>query len=96
MSQKSILILLLVFFFFGFNLARAEVIINEIMYNPKTSSWVEIYNNTDATINLESYKILDAGANKEGHGITFSSGSNPVPAHTYAILATNSAISKFG
>ncbi len=37
------------------------LIINEIMYNsPGTDEeWVELYNNTDATIDLENWKLLD-------------------------------------
>ncbi|MCF6342446.1 MAG: lamin tail domain-containing protein, partial [Bacteroidales bacterium] len=40
------------------------LVINEIMYNSSgpDEEWIELYNNTDSTINLENWKILDNDA----------------------------------
>ena len=84
----------LILFFPSFCIAQIQI--NEIYYSPKTSSWIEIYNNTDSAVDLTQYKILDAGASVNGHGITASSGTNPLPAHTYAVVATTNAIANFG
>lgn len=95
-NRLIILFILFLGFFTGARFAFADVEITEIFYNPKTSSWVEIYNNTDSTIDLTQYKILDASAAVNGHGITAISGTNPIPAHTYAVIGTSAAIAKFG
>ncbi len=41
------------------------LVINEIMYNSlgDDEEWIELYNNTDSTIDLEDWKILDNDAN---------------------------------
>lgn len=49
MSKKLILVFVVVFLLFGFKLARANVVISEIMYNPAQdddyNEWIELYNN---------------------------------------------------
>ena len=88
MSKKLILVLASVIFFSSFRLAFASVIINEIMYSPASKQWVEVYNDTNSDIDLTQYKILDAGASKNGHNISaVSGGSNVLPAHTYGVIA---------
>ncbi|MBX4198759.1 lamin tail domain-containing protein [Candidatus Parcubacteria bacterium] len=71
-------------------LSRAEAqVINEISYSPTSKQWVEIYNNTDAVLDLALYKILDSGASVNGHGITAVSGGL-IPAHDYGVLVISS------
>jgi hypothetical protein len=85
MSKKLILALVGVVFLSSFNLARAEVIINEIKYSPSTKQWVEIYNDGGDIVDLTQYKILDAGAAINGHGISLC--SNSLSSHSYAVIA---------
>jgi PKD repeat protein len=42
-----------------------DLVINEIMYNSPGADeeWIELYNNTDAEIDLENWKIVDSDAN---------------------------------
>ena len=75
--------------------SHAGVYINEIYYSPKTSSWIEIYNDSDTSVDITQYKIADAGATVNGHGITSVSGVNPVPANSYAVIATTNAVTNF-
>ncbi|MGQ9644085.1 MAG: lamin tail domain-containing protein, partial [Ignavibacterium sp.] len=44
------------------NEIRNDIVINEIMYNPASPQpeWIEIFNRSDKTINLNNYKIADA------------------------------------
>ena len=56
MFPKSILILVLVFFFSGFNLARAELVINEFVSDPESGSeWIELRNPSSSEINLDGW-----------------------------------------
>ena len=89
MNKKSISIFVLVFFFSLSHFAIASVIINEVMYSPASKQWVEIYNDTDSSVDITQYKILDAGASKNGHSISpaVEGGSNIIPAHEYGVVA---------
>ncbi len=62
--------------------ASPYVIVNEIMYNsPGTDEeWVELYNDTDAAIDLEGWKILDDNANHTPIEIT---AGYSIPANGY-------------
>jgi hypothetical protein len=85
--KKSISVFVLVFFFLGFKLAQADVIINEVKYSPTTKQWIEIYNDTDNDIDITSYKILDSSV-KTGHGIVaLEGGSNLIPKHGFGVIA---------
>jgi len=85
MSKKLILALVVLVSLFKFSLAEAGVIINEIKYSPSTKQWVEIYNDGDSIVDLTQYKILDAGAAVNGHGISLC--SKQLSPHSYAIIA---------
>ena len=43
------------------NEVRNDIVINEIMYTPKSPEpeWIELYNRSDKTINLKNYQIAD-------------------------------------
>jgi archaellum component FlaF (FlaF/FlaG flagellin family) len=64
-------------------------VINEILYSPSTKQWIEVYNNTNASIDLSQYKILDSGASVNGHAVSASqtTGSTVLPSHEYGIVA---------
>src|ERR1035437_670375 len=89
MSKKLILVFVGIVFFSSFRLAFANLSIDEIVYSPTSKQWVEVYNDTDSDIDISQYKILDAGASKNGHSISpsVSGGSNIIPAYSYGIIA---------
>ncbi|MFA6353455.1 MAG: lamin tail domain-containing protein [Candidatus Paceibacterota bacterium] len=57
MSKKLILVLGLVFFFLGANLAKADVIINEIQINPTEGRFIELYNGNSSEVDLTDWYI---------------------------------------
>lgn len=63
---------------------------SEVMYDPQGSDtsreWVEIYNDTNASMDLISWKFLESGTN---HGITSYSGGASLLAGDYAVIADN-------
>src|SRR3989344_3237062 len=93
MSKKIILILMGIVFFSGYHLARADVVINEVMYDLSEGSdtgreWIEIYNNSNATVDLSTYKFFEADTN---HAIIVSQGDANVEGHDYVIVASDPA-----
>lgn len=70
------------------NIMPGDIIITEIMANPKAVSdtvgeWFEIYNSTEADIDLTGCEFTDNGSNK------FTISQLIVPAETYVVLARN-------
>lgn len=60
MSKKLIFVLMFVFFFSEFSLARADVAINEFVSHPSSGSeWVELLNTTGTDISLVGWKLTD-------------------------------------
>lgn len=93
MFKKLILVLTLVFFLFGFKIARAGIVINEIMYdlpgsdstNSKSREWIEVYNSgvADVSIDASKWRFYDGGANRTINGeVNFI-----IPANSYMIFA---------
>jgi len=78
--MRCILLILI----FG-SLARADVLINEIMYNPAGDDdfeWVELYNSDSNSVSLNGWKLRK--------GIKFSFGAeHEIPGSGYIILARN-------
>jgi predicted nucleic acid-binding Zn ribbon protein/regulation of enolase protein 1 (concanavalin A-like superfamily) len=71
------------------SVAPGDIIITEIMQNPDVISdsngeWFEVYNTTNATIDLNGWRISDAGS--DNHVIN---GTVNVPANGYALLMRN-------
>lgn len=62
-------------------------VITEVFYSPQSRSWIEIYNNTSSNLDLTKYKVLDAGAATNGHGVSFISGSTMVAPGGFAVIA---------
>ena len=74
-----------------------DVIFTEIMQNPSAvgdsnGEYVEIYNTTDSTIDLEGWVIKDDATTTEAHTIT----NLTIPANGYAVLGNDSDSSTNG
>ena len=82
MSKIFILFLMLVLFFSRFNLAYAGVVINEIMYDVEGTDtgreWIEVYNDSDAPVDLSAFKFFEADTN---HEIVSAEGNGEVGAY---------------
>jgi len=74
MFKKFIFVLVGIIFFFGFKLASANVVINEIQLSPTDGRFIELYNSDSSSIDLTGWYIQ----RKTLTGTTFSSlVSNP-------------------
>ena len=81
------------------------IVLNEIMYNPvgdegasmPNGEWVELYNNSDATIDVAGWKIKDlvnntitvSTTNSDNNLNTADSGETSVPAHGWLVVYRN-------
>ncbi|MEW6194401.1 MAG: lamin tail domain-containing protein [Bacteroidota bacterium] len=72
-----------------FSEQRGDLVINEIMYAPNSPEpeWVEIYNNTDNTIDLKGYQIADNTTKTKIFNDSFLLLSND-----YLVIAKDSSI----
>ncbi|MCK5787376.1 MAG: lamin tail domain-containing protein [Chlamydiia bacterium] len=73
---------------------EGDVIISEIMRNPTTPEssreWIELYNTTDADINLKSWRVADDNVAGEGFSIKPADDADLIlPAKGYLVLANN-------
>lgn len=75
--MKKLIITLIAIVFFS-SLVNADVIINEIMYNPSggdnNHEWIEIYNNGDE-VNLEGWRFFE---NNQNHGLSLEQGDDMI------------------
>ena len=73
-------------------IASANIIINEVMYDPPGSDtgreWIEIYSNGNCT-SLNNYKLFEDNTN---HGLTLKNGSFTICNNEYAVIADNADI----
>jgi hypothetical protein len=71
------------------------LIATEIMYDPKGADtkheWLEIYNSSNASLNLEGWKFFEAGTN---HGLTLYQGDFILESKKYTIIADDAATFK--
>jgi Lamin Tail Domain/CARDB len=77
------------------NYAPLSVIVNEIMYEPLEgkSEFVEIFNRSADTVNLQNWKIMDApGAGGTRTSTMLSKNSLPLLPSGYAVLASDSSL----
>ncbi len=90
---KIILVLVVIIFFSGFHLAKASIVINEIMYdlpgsdtvNNKNREWVEMYNPDAIAVEVTSYWRFNDGSSHWMNGKnTFS-----IPAGGYVVLVSD-------
>ena len=94
-SAMFLIITLILLIFVNQNIASGEnanIVINEVMYNPISNDnyneWIELYNPTNQFINVSGWNITDnyacdflEGDNDHGNGTT------RIPPHGYAIIA---------
>lgn len=86
--------LLLILFLLLIPTASAQIIINEIMYDPLQNDayneWAEVYNTGDASLNLENWTLCDkkiiAGYVENISGAIHLNYSTTIPAKSYAII----------
>ncbi|MEK7219292.1 MAG: lamin tail domain-containing protein [Patescibacteria group bacterium] len=94
MSKKILLFLIGFAFLSSFQIARAEVVINEIMYDPENADvqreWVEIYNDTNTDLDLSNWKFLEK-IDASNHGLVLAQGSAIVPSGGYALIVIDLA-----
>lgn len=90
MSARTIKLFALLLTFLLPSLSYAAVSINEVFYSPQSKSWIEIYNDTDSSIDLTKYKVLDSGAATNGHAIS-AVGNNFLEPHQYGVIAKDPA-----
>jgi hypothetical protein len=94
MSQKTFLSFSLFVFLFGFNVARAGLVINEIMYNPlgddTKREWVELFNNGTENVTIISGSSSSAWRFDDGGtSLHLINDQIVIPAGGYAILASD-------
>ena len=91
--KKIILVLLVLISIFGFRIARADVIINEIMYNPNGSDtgkeWIELFNSSNTeSVNIISGKSSSAWRFDDGStSLHYINEDLTIPPNGYAVLA---------
>ncbi len=93
MSKKTFLVLLGFVFLFSFNIARASLLINEVMYdlsgsdslNSKSREWVEIYNPDSSKVDIDAtkWRFYDGSNNRTINNETNFS----ISAMSYVIFA---------
>ncbi len=69
MHKKVILVLAGIFLFFGCNIAKADVVINEVQINPIEDRFIELYNSGNSAVDLTGWYIQRRTENSD----TFSS-----------------------
>src|SRR3989344_609557 len=73
--------------------ASANIVINEIMYNPSGSDtnreWIEIYNNANISVNLTNWKFLEANVD---HSLKLGQGKMIIPPRAYAVIVQNISV----
>ncbi|KYK33663.1 MAG: hypothetical protein AYK22_06325 [Thermoplasmatales archaeon SG8-52-3] len=93
---KSIFVLILFLFIillvFTSIDCSAEILINEVMYNPKTddnyNEWIELFNPTNLSINVNDWIIEDNSAEDSIYGdFENGNGTTIIPPNGYAIIA---------
>ena len=87
-SQKIILLLFTFFGLYNFSLA---LLITEIQFDPSGTDtnreWLEVYNDSSASVNFSTYKFFESGVN---HGLTAVGDANLAPGE-YGIIVQDAA-----
>src|SRR3989338_7763670 len=98
MYQKTVFFSIIIFLFSFFNLAHANLIINEIMYAPVSGSdyeWVEIFNSGSDPVDLNNYRFFHGANETESNSgpLTLRNGSTTVlQPSEYAIIAKSPSV----
>lgn len=93
-KASKIFVLFLILFLLSVVLSTispGKLLINEVMYNPRTSEnyneWVELYNPTNQTLNVSGWMLLDNYAEDSIEGnYDNGTGSTEIPPLGYAII----------
>lgn len=90
MIKKTFILYLIFIFLYSINVSAANLILSEIMYDLPGSDtsreWVEVYNNTGASIDLTTYKFFEANSS---HNISHYQGNTILSDKEYAVIANN-------
>ncbi len=95
MKIKITFILVFLFVLFGFKTAYAEVIINEVMYNPTDGSgheWIEIYNNGNEQVNLDGWRFFNS---ESSSAPLRTSSSFILEPNSYALITGSNSLVSF-
>ncbi len=75
-------------------IVHANILINEIMYDPfpeqggdANGEWIEVYNNGSAEIDLDGWKFYESGTK---HSLNLAQGDSILQPNQYAVIADNS------
>lgn len=84
-------IIFVIFLLFLVQLVDADLVINEIMYNPSGvdggHEWIEIFNNESGDINVENYTFFE---NNQNHRLSLANGDDIIISENeYFIIADN-------
>lgn len=86
-----ILVFLGVFLFFGFNIAFANILINEIMYAPTEGGayeWMEVFNSGNTSVDINDWRFFN---NKDDSSpLRLQKGSGVLGSGEYAIITNTS------
>src|SRR3989344_973530 len=68
-----------------------KIVISEIMYDLKNGSddgreWIEVYNNSDTSVDLSTFKFFEANTN---HKLISVAGEENIPSLDYALIVSN-------
>src|ERR1035437_4243734 len=90
MSRKIILFLAVIFLFSVSHAARAEMVINEIMYDPSGTDtnreWVEVYNSGGSAVDLSQWFFF---SDNTKHSLTPKTSSS-LATGEYAVIVQDS------
>jgi len=74
------------------NASRGEVVINEILFNPKPNGYdfIELYNTTDHSIELSNLHLINIGSDRERNmDILFAETGIQIQGHEYLAVSEN-------
>lgn len=85
--------IILLFLFLFARMVSAQVVISEIMYDPKGADtgheWIEVWNSGGSAVDLLKSKFVEGGSS---HGLTTEKGDGTLAPNAYAIIADNAGI----
>ncbi len=89
--MKKRLFYVFILFFLPFYVARAEMLLNEVMYDLKTGSddgreWIEVYNSGENSIDFSKFKLFE---NDTNHKLVSFSGKEKIEPQSYVLIVAN-------
>ncbi len=77
----------------GGGTVNGSLVINEIMYHPKSAvecEWVELFNNTNYPVNIANWKISDSST--QSNPLIITANSKIINSNDYIVIAKNNSI----